>query len=689
MSSKGNEGEEENVRTGDTASRSDTSGFGDMSRMFSEDTERKGGITIKDLLKDRESFMKEQLKISEELRKSHVEGYKDMINEMRHHFQSFLDIAEKKLSTVLIEPQFASTPAQKDEDKYRLPDPLQKRDQHAERDDNRFHGSFLQETPENGGVKPKKKNESTEERERHFDAELRIIEERETNGMNGPQSRGQGGPSQTGGTGRRGDETRTWESGMSWRSSMMDSQGVPRAKLPTYDGKEEFDVFIVPFERMARRYNWSEQETIDRIYECLKGRAMWFLCSLPKEMLCTFAAIREALMKRFGRKDPPATVRRMLSEIRQKQESNEEFGEEIRRLVTRAYPGVDVVMQDQLAAEAFLKGYKNTKIAYDVLNKKPTTLNEALEMVTFQEHNFKATIGRPQDLLKRDNARRVSWIDEIESDEDVNVRRMNSQAYTTMDDSDERLRGFELKFAQEQEKRLDRIEQLFDTKAENKGNCFNCQGSGHFARNCPKRTRSPSPGPTFPAQKDINVARVANGGKAMKVPVSVNGIDTYAVIDTGADATIVSEKVATEAGIIVPEKSTSFRLLNAINDSEMIAIGGVTATIQLANHVYNWKVFVAPVRDPILLGLDFMKFINAIIYTGQGDVAINGDIITSTCLDEDRQNANSNIMVDNNIITPAIGNEIFLGRVVNPFPNRNSFTKVFSVHRPSKAVQFG
>ena len=77
--------------------------------------------------------MKEQLKISEEMRKSHVEGYKDMMKEMRHHFHSFLDIAEKKLSTVLIEPQFTSTPTRKDEDQYRLPDPLQKRDQHAER----------------------------------------------------------------------------------------------------------------------------------------------------------------------------------------------------------------------------------------------------------------------------------------------------------------------------------------------------------------------------------------------------------------------------------------------------------------------------------------------------------------------------------------------------------------------------
>ena len=157
----------------------------------------------------------------------------------------------------------------------------------------------------------------------------------------------------------------------------------------------------------------------------------------------------------------------------------------------------------------------------------------------------------------------------------------------------------------------------------------------------------------------------------MKIPVSSNRIDTFAVIDTGADATIVSEKVATEAGIIVSDKSTCFRLLNATNDSQVIAIRGVTATIQLANHVYKWNVFVAPIRDPIFLGLDFLKFINATVYSEQGDVAINGDIITSTCLDDDQQNANGNLVVDNNIITSAISNEIFLGRVVNPVPNGN------------------
>ena len=206
MASKARTGNQGNVQTDDTASRSDTSGFGDGLEMFSEETQREEDVTFKDMLKDREAFLKEQLKVSEDLRKSQVAGYKDMMNEMRQHFHSFLDIAEKKLNTV-IEPQFTSTPAEKDDEKYRLPDPLQKRDQHAEREEHQFHGSFLQETPENSAVRPKKKNESTEERERPFDAELRIIEERENNG---PQPGGQGGHSQTGGQGRRGDSTRTW-----------------------------------------------------------------------------------------------------------------------------------------------------------------------------------------------------------------------------------------------------------------------------------------------------------------------------------------------------------------------------------------------------------------------------------------------------------------------------------------------
>lgn len=53
----------------------------------------------------------------------------------------------------------------------------------------------------------------------------------------------------------------------------------------------------------------------------------------------------------------------------------------MRRLVTQAYPGTDMEMQNQLAAEAFLRGYCNPRIAFNVFSKAPKTLNAAIEMV--------------------------------------------------------------------------------------------------------------------------------------------------------------------------------------------------------------------------------------------------------------------------------------------------------------------
>ena len=91
-------------------------------------------------------------------------------------------------------------------------------------------------------------------------------------------------------------------------------------------------------------YAWSEMEKIDRLYESLKGKAMWYVCSLPRALTGNYRSPRESLTKLFVRKEPPSTVRRKLAEIRQKGQSNDEFVEKVRWLVTRAYPGTDLEM---------------------------------------------------------------------------------------------------------------------------------------------------------------------------------------------------------------------------------------------------------------------------------------------------------------------------------------------------------
>ncbi|KAK3086803.1 hypothetical protein FSP39_023704, partial [Pinctada imbricata] len=147
--------------------------------------------------------------------------------------------------------------------------------------------------------------------------------------------------------------------------------------------------------------------------------------------------------------------------------------------------------------------------------------------------------------------------------------------------------------------------------------------------------------------------------------VGINGTLTHAIIDTGTDATIISKEVAKKAGL-VPDKSESFRLLNATNGSELDAVGAVTATIQLAKRPYKWDFVVAPIRDPVLLGMDFMKAINATIHTGRGTVIVNDDAIISGILTQENEEPYAcGIVQAQNGVTE----QIMIGRVEGPVPN--------------------
>ncbi|KAK3097021.1 hypothetical protein FSP39_005656 [Pinctada imbricata] len=216
---------------------------------------------------------------------------------------------------------------------------------------------------------------------------------------------------------------------------------------------------------------------------------------------------------------------------------------------------------------------------------------------------------------------------------------------------------------------MEKIEKLFGSRNEVKGNCFQSNEPGHFAKDCTKIARSPSPKPqtrnSSSEKRNVRVTRILNQGGALSVPVGINGTLTHAIIDTGADATIISKEVAKKAGL-VPDKSESFRLLNATNGSELNAVGAVTATIQLAKRPYKWDFVVAPIRDPVLLGMDFMKAINATIHTGRGTVIVNDDAIISGILTQENEEPYAcGIVQAQNGVTE----QIMIGRVEGPVPN--------------------
>lgn len=62
------------------------------------------------------------------------------------------------------------------------------------------------------------------------------------------------------------------------------------------------------------------------------------------------------------KKDPPATAEKRLKEVRQNGESDDEFAETVQRLVSQAFPSLSIELQEEIAVESFLKGYRMLRL---------------------------------------------------------------------------------------------------------------------------------------------------------------------------------------------------------------------------------------------------------------------------------------------------------------------------------------
>lgn len=55
--------------------------------------------------------------------------------------------------------------------------------------------------------------------------------------------------------------------------------------------------FLVLFERIVERYVWLDIEKIDRFYESLKSKVMWYVCFLFRVMIVYYRFMYESLIK--------------------------------------------------------------------------------------------------------------------------------------------------------------------------------------------------------------------------------------------------------------------------------------------------------------------------------------------------------------------------------------------------------
>ncbi|CAC5383564.1 unnamed protein product [Mytilus coruscus] len=117
---------------------------------------------------------------------------------------------------------------------------------------------------------------------------------------------------------------------------------------------------------------------------------------------------------------------------------------------------------------------------------------------------------------------------------------------------------------------------------------------------------------------DIQIDRVRSA--TIKVPISINGQVTKAVLDTGAEVTVLNSSLY----FGIPQekrpllKTATRKLVVDEAGKNMETHGITTMNVKLGNHEFSWEMYVAPIGDSILLGCDIVDELNITINSKKG-----------------------------------------------------------------------
>ena len=186
---------------------------------------------------------------------------------------------------------------------------------------------------------------------------------------------------------RLGGDNHQHPSRASSRHSHSSVSYEPRMRVPEYRGTEEWEAFWMQFSTMANYYQWDEETQLQQLIFCMRGDALTYVSQLPSAVQRNLAILKSGLEKRFGDHILPETHRAALANLRkQPKETLREYEARVRRLMSKAYPGmIGTPMFQTLEIEHLVTGLPDPNMAFDILVRKPSTVGEALNLIEWYE----------------------------------------------------------------------------------------------------------------------------------------------------------------------------------------------------------------------------------------------------------------------------------------------------------------
>ena len=114
----------------------------------------------------------------------------------------------------------------------------------------------------------------------------------------------------------------------------------------------------------------------------------------------------------------------------------------------------------------------------------------------------------------------------------------------------------------------------------------------------------------------------ADSGLSIVIPVKINNTPVHAVVDSAAQVTVLGNKFFNMLNN-PPKIEEHVKLKGAGHDHHMTAGYAKDVCIQIGGQVYKWNVYVAPITDDFILGLDFMVMHKAVVDLEHNTFAID------------------------------------------------------------------
>ena len=259
----------------------------------------------------------------------------------------------------------------------------------------------------------------------------------------------------------------------------------PKQQLPIFKGKGEWRVFWLQFERVARRYQWDSETTLDRLVSCLKEDALEYFAEQPYDVQHNLHMTVASFVRRFDDRRLPETYRAQLQTMKKNtSESLVEYAAKVRKQVSKAYPGIaGSRLIEDLTIEHLVGGLSDSTLMYDVLTKRPKTVEETLDLLQWHESCKGA-------MKKKVGVRKVGFsVDDEDLDEDVSTRRVGNKSYVTEDRMNQfgrelregLLTDLKSTLSEQTKKRPVGRDAMWKQSKE----CYYCKELGHFSRECP------------------------------------------------------------------------------------------------------------------------------------------------------------------------------------------------------------